>query len=186
MAKLIYSAIASLDGYIEDEDGTCGWAEPDADVHEFINDLERSVGTYLYGRRMYQTMAGWETDPTLAQLSPYTHDFAQIWQAAEKVVYSHTLRDLPTARTRIEREFDDEAVRELKGEAERDLTIGGPELAAHAFGAALIDELHLFVVPVLVGGGKRCLPDSVRLHLELVDEHRFESGMVFLRYRASA
>jgi dihydrofolate reductase len=183
VAKLIYSAIASLDGYIEDEDGNFDWAEPDEEVHSFVNELERPVGTYLYGRRMYETMAGWETDPTLAEQSPHMRDFAKIWQAADKVVYSTTLETASTARTRIEREFDPEAVREMKASAERDLTVGGPELAAHAFKAGSVDECHLFLSPVVVGRGKRALPADVRLALELVDERRFAGGTVFLRYR---
>lgn len=183
MAKLIYSAIASLDGYVADEEGGFDWAEPDGQVHAFINELERSVGTYLYGRRMYATMAAWETDPELAAGSEPMRDFAQIWQSADKVVYSTTLPAASTARTRIEREFDPEAVRRMKATAASDLTVGGPGLAAHAFSAQLIDECHLFVAPVVVGGGKPALPD-VRLDLELLDERRFDAGMVHLRYRA--
>jgi dihydrofolate reductase len=183
VAKLIYSAITSLDGYIEDEDGNFDWAEPDVEVHSFVNELERPVGTYLYGRRMYDTMAGWETDPTLAEQSPHMRDFAQIWQAADKVVYSTTLETASTARTRVEREFDSEAIGDMKASAERDLTVNGPELAAHAFRAGLVDECHLFLSPVVVGRGKRALPADVRLELELVDERRFGGGTVFLRYR---
>ena len=183
MAKLIYSAITSLDGYIEDEDGKFDWAVPDEEVHTFINDLERPVGTYLYGRRMYETMVGWETDPTLAAQSQLMQDFAQIWQAADKIVYSRTLETVSTGRTRIERDFDPEAVRQMKASAERDLTVGGPGLAAHAFGAGLVDECRLFVAPIVVGGGKQSLPNDVRLKLELVDERRFGNGMVQLHYR---
>jgi dihydrofolate reductase len=186
IGKLIYSAIASLDGYIEDEDGKFGWAEPDEEVHAFINDLERPVGTYLYGRRLYETMVGWETDPSLSEHSRVMRDFAGIWQAADKIVYSRTLEAVSTARTRIERDFDPGAVRELKAASRRDLTIGGSELAARAFGAGLVDECQLFLAPVLVGGGKRALPDDVRLKLELLDERRFGNGMVYLGYRASA
>jgi dihydrofolate reductase len=185
VAKLIYSAIASLDGYVADEDGNFDWAVPDDEVHAFINDLERAVGTYLYGRRMYETMVGWETDPTLADQSPLMRDFAEIWQAADKIVYSKTLEAVSTARTRIERDFDPEAVRQVKALAGRDLIVGGPELAAQAFEAGLVDELHLFVVPMVVGGGKRSLPDDVRLKLELLDERRFGNGMVYLNYRTS-
>ncbi len=185
MAKLIYSAITSLDGYIEDETGGFDWAVPDAEVHAFINDLERSAGTYLYGRRMYEIMVGWETDPSLAAQSPLMRDFAELWQAAEKIVYSATLETVATARTRIERAFDSDAVRQLKARAERDLLIGGPELAAHAFRAGLVDEIHLFVAPSLVGGGKPGIPNKVRLELDLLDERRFSSGMVYLRYRTS-
>lgn len=183
MAKLIYPAITSLDGYIEDQDGNFDWAEPDQEVHDFINDLERRIGTYLYGRRLYETMVGWETDPTLAEQSTIMKDFAELWQAAEKVVFSTTLGTVSTARTRIEREFDAEAVRRMKASAGRDLTVGGPRLAAHAFAAGLVDECHLFLVPIVVGGGKKSLPDNVRLELELEDEKRFDSGIVHLRYR---
>ena len=182
MAKLIYSAITSLDGYIEDEDGKFDWAVPDEEVHTFINDLERPVGTYLYGRRMYDTMAGWETDPTLAAQSQLMHDFAQIWQAADKIVYSKTLETVSTGRTRIERDFDPEAVRQMKASAERDLTVGGPDLAAQGIKAGLVDECHLFVAPIVVGGGKPSLPNDIRLKLELVDERRFGNGMVHLHY----
>jgi dihydrofolate reductase len=167
---------------MEDETGSFAWAEPDEEVHRFVNDLERPVGTYLYGRRMYETMAGWETDSSLAEHSPAMRDFAEIWQAADKIVYSRTSSDVRTERTRIEREFDAAAVRELTRTAERDLAIGGPELGAHALDAGLVDELHLFVAPVVVGGGKRWLPDRVRLDLALLDERRFAGGMVFLRY----
>jgi dihydrofolate reductase len=183
VARLIYTAIVSLDGYIEDERGTFDWAAPDEEVHAFVNDLERPVGTYLYGRRMYETMAGWETEPALAEHSPATRDFAGIWQAADKIVYSRTLQAAATSKTRIEREFDPEAVRELKARAERDLTVGGPALAAHAFAAGLVDETHLFIAPVIVGGGKRALPDGVHVQLELLDERRFAGGTVHLRYR---
>jgi dihydrofolate reductase len=183
MAKLIYSAITSLDGYIEDEDGKFDWAVPDEEVHTFINDLERPVGTYLYGRRMYDTMAGWETDHTLAAQSQLMHDFAQIWQAADKIVYSKTLETVSTGRTRIERDFDPEAVRQMKASAERDLTVGGPDLAAQGIKAGLVDECHLFVAPIVVGGGKQSLPNDVRLKLELLDERRFGNGVVHLHYR---
>jgi dihydrofolate reductase len=183
MAKLIYSAITSLDGYIEDEDGKFDWAVPDEEVHTFINDLERPVGTYLYGRRMYEMMVGWETDHTLAAQSHLMRDFAQIWQAADKIVYSTTLETVPTARTRIERDFDPEAVRQMKAHAGSDLTVSGPDLAAHAFRAGLVDECHLFIAPTLVGGGKQCFPNNVRLKLELLDEHRFGNGMAHLCYR---
>jgi dihydrofolate reductase len=186
VASLIYSAIASLDGYIEDEDGNFGWAAPDEEVHAFVNDLERSIGTYLYGRRMYETMAVWETDPSLAAGSEVTRDYAAIWQAAEKVVYSRTLEDAPTARTRIEREFDPDAVRAVKDTADADLSVGGPTLAAEAFRAGLLDECHLFVTPVIVGGGKPALPSDVRIELELLGENRFAGGVVHLHYRVLA
>jgi dihydrofolate reductase len=183
MAKLIYSAIASLDGYVADEDGNFDWAVPDEEVHTFVNDLERPVGTHLYGRRMYETMVGWETDPTLADRSPLMRDFAEIWQAADKIVYSRTLERVTTARTRIERDFDPEAVRQMKAAAGHDLMVGGPDLAAQAIEAGLVDEWHLFVAPIVVGGGKQFLPNNVRLKLELLDERRFGNGMVHLHYR---
>jgi dihydrofolate reductase len=183
MGKLIYTAITSLDGYIEDEEGKFDWAEPDEEVHAFVNDLERGAGTYLYGRRMYDTMVGWETDPSLAEQSPVMADFAAIWQAADKVVYSTTLETVSTARTRIERAFQPDAVRAMKTGAEQDLTVGGANLAAHAFEAGLVDECHLYLVPVVVGGGKRSLPEGTRVNLELIDERRFGNGTVHLRYR---
>ncbi|MGH3006416.1 MAG: dihydrofolate reductase family protein [Gaiellaceae bacterium] len=185
MAKLIYSAITSLDGYIEDEDGKFDWAEPDAEVHTFVNDLERPVGTYLYGRRLYEVMLAWETADTLADQSPVMRDFAEIWRAADKIVYSKTLEAVSTARTRIERDFDPEAVRQMKAAAGHDIAVGGPDLAAQAFEAGLVDEVHLFLAPIVVGGGKQSLPDHVRLRLELLDERRFGSGMVYLRYRTT-
>jgi dihydrofolate reductase len=184
MAHLIYSAISSLDGYIEDRDGNFEWAMPDEEVHRFINDLERTAGTYLYGRRMYETMLVWETDPNLAADSPLTQDFAQIWQAANKIVYSKTLAAASTRNTQIERNFDPEAIQQLKKTAQHDIAIGGAELAAHAFRSGLIDECHLFITPIIVGGGKPALPAHVRLELELLEERRFGNGMVFLRYRA--
>ena len=184
MANLIYSAIASLDGYVADEDGNFDWAAPDEEVHSFVNELERPVGIYLYGRRMYEVMVYWETADTLADQSPPPErDFAKIWQAADKIVYSKTLEQASSARTRIEREFDREAVRRLTASAERDLSVGGPDLAAQAIKAGLVDELHLFVTPIIVGGGIPWLPDGVRVKLELLDERRFGSGVVYLRYR---
>jgi dihydrofolate reductase len=183
VAKLIYSAITSLDGYVADVDGNFEWAVPDEEVHIFINDLERPVGTYLYGRRMYEVMVGWESAHTLPDQPPFMLDFAQIWQAAEKIVYSKTLEAVSSARTRIERDFDPEAIRQMKARAGRDIIVGGPELAAQAFKAGLVDELHLFVTPIVVGGGKQSLPNNVRLMLELIDERRFEGGMVYLQYR---
>ena len=184
MAKLIYSAIASLDGYVADENGTFDWAEPDEEVHRFVNDLERPVGTYLMGRRMYEVMVYWETAHTVAGQPAYMRDFAEIWQAADKVVYSKTLEKPSSARTRIERDFDPEAVRRLKEAAAADLTVGGPDLAARALGAGLVDECRLFLSPVVVGGGNRAFPDDVRLRLELLDERRFGNGVVHLRYRS--
>jgi dihydrofolate reductase len=183
MAKLIYSAITSLDGYVADEDGNFEWAAPDEEVHAFVNDLERSVGTHLYGRRIYEVMVVWETDQTLADQSPVMRDFAQIWQAADKIVYSTTLETVSTTRTRIERDFDPEAVRQMKARAGRDISVGGPDLAAQAIEAGLVDEWNLFVAPIVVGGGKQSLPNNVRLKLELLDERRFGNGMVHLHYR---
>jgi dihydrofolate reductase len=183
MAKLIYSAIASLDGYVADEDGNFDWAEPDEEVHRFVNDLERRVGTYLYGRRMYEVMACWETASTQADQPPFVRDYAEVWQSADKVVYSRTLEGVSSARTRIERGFDPEAVRQLKAAAGADLSVGGPGLAAEALKAGLVDALHLFLSPVVVGGGNRALPDDVRLRLELLDERRFGNGVVHLHYR---
>jgi dihydrofolate reductase len=183
MARLIYSAIASLDGYVADEDGNFGWAEPDEEVHRFVNDLQRPVGTYLMGRRMYEVMAYWETANTVAGQPLYMLEFAELWQAADKVVYSRTLETPATARTRIERDFDPRAVRELKSAASADLTVGGPELAAQALGAGLVDECQLFLSPVVVGGGNRAFPDGVRLGLELAGERRFGNGVVYLHYR---
>ncbi|MQA26706.1 MAG: deaminase [Micromonosporaceae bacterium] len=181
MAKLIYSAITSLDGYVADEDGRFDWSVPDEEVHTFINDLYRPVGTYLYGRRLYEVMAAWETADTLDQ-PPSMRDFAEIWQAADKIVYSRTLGTASTARTRIERDFDPEAVRQLTASAGRDITVGGPGLAAQALEAGLVDECHLFVAPVLVGGGTASFPDGIRVTLDLLSERRFGTGMVHLRY----
>ncbi len=184
MAKLIYSAITSLDGYVADAQGNFDWAAPDEEVHAFVNDLERPVGTYLYGRRMYEVMSSWETAPTDAAQSPVMRDFARIWQAADKVVYSRTLEAASSARTRVEHEFDPEAVRAMKARAQRDITVGGPELAGQAIAAGLVDECHVFLSPVVVGGGTAALPDGVRWPLELLGERRFGNGVVHLHYRA--
>ena len=183
MARLIYSAIMSLDGYVADADGRFEWAAPDEEVYAFVNDLERPIGTYLYGRRMYETMRYWETADTVAGQPAVALDFARIWQAAEKVVYSTTLGPPATARTRVERDFDPDQVRKLKAAADRDLAVGGAQLAAHAIAAGLVDEYQLFVVPAVVGGGTRALPGQVRLNLALAQEHRFGSGVVYLCYR---
>jgi dihydrofolate reductase len=180
MASLIYSAIASLDGYIEDEQGNFDWAAPDEEVHAFVNDLERPVGTYLYGRRMYETMVYWETDDDQAAVA---RDFGDIWRAAEKVVYSRTLETVSSKRTRIEREFDAEAIKRLKESSRSDITIGGAELAGQAIAQGLVDECHLLLGPVLVGGGKRALPAGIHAELELLNERRFRSGVVYLHYR---
>ncbi len=179
MGKLIYSGITSLDGYTEDPGGEFDWSMPDEEVHRFVNDLTRPAGVHLLGRRMYETMAYWDTDDP--GRSDYEADFAAIWQAAEKVVYSRTLGEAPV---RVEREFDPDAVRDLKSATDHELTIGGPELAAHAIRAGLVDEYQQFVNPVVVGGGKPYLPGGVRIELELVEERRFENGVVFLRYAA--
>jgi dihydrofolate reductase len=183
MARLIYSAITSLDDYVADEDGNFDWAAPSEDVHVFVNELERSVGTYLYGRGMYEVMSFWETPDAVADQPPHVQDYAKIWRAADKIVYSRTLADASSARTRIERDFDSDAVRQLKDTADRDITVGGPDLAAQAIKAGLVDEFHLFLTPVVVGGGKRALPDDVRVELELLDERRFGNGVVHLHYR---
>jgi dihydrofolate reductase len=185
VARLIYSVIASLDGYVADEKGNFDWAEPDAEVHTFFNELERPVGTYLYGRGMYETMIYWETARDADQ-PPFVRDFAEMWRAASKIVYSRTLEAVSSDRTRIDRDFDAEAVRRMKAEAGRDLTVGGPDLAGQALAAGLVDECHLFVAPIVVGGGKPSLPSDVRLNLELLDERRFDNGMVYLRYRCLA
>jgi dihydrofolate reductase len=184
MAELIYGVIMSLDGYIADEEGNFDWAEPDEEVHSFINELERPVGTYLYGRGMYETMAVWETFPT-HDLPPYIAAFAEIWRAADKVIYSSRLAGVSTSKTRIERSFEPEAVRRMKASSPRDIAIAGPTLAAQAFMAGLVDVCHLFVSPVLVGGGKKALPGGLRLNLVLQDERRFTNGTVFLHYRSA-
>ena len=182
MTKLIYTALTSLDGYIEDDQGRFDWAVPDAEVHEFVNDLERPIGTHLYGRQMYETMAVWQTVGDEPDLSAAEADFADVWRALDKVVYSHTLDAVWTPRTRLEREFDPEAVRRMKRDAPGDISISGPGLAEHAFRAGLVDEVHLFLSPVIVGSGKPGLPRDVRLDLELLDERRFGNGVVHLRH----
>jgi dihydrofolate reductase len=183
VAKLVYSAISSLDGYVADEQGKWDWSVPDDEVHAVVNDLQRRVGTHLYGRRLYEVLMAWESMDTPDQ-PPVMRDFARVWQAADKVVYSKTLDTAPTARTRIERDFDPQAVAEMKAAADHDLLVGGPELASQALEAGLVDELHLFVSPVVVGGGKRALPDGVQANLELIGERRFGNGVVYLSYRA--
>lgn len=184
MAELIYSVIMSLDGYIADQEGNFDWAMPDEEAHSFINELERPVGTYLYGRRMYEIMAVWETLPTHDE-PPVIAEFADIWRAADKVVYSSTLGSASTLRTRLERSFDPEAVRRMKASSPSDITIAGPTLAAHAFEAGLVDVCHLLIAPIIVGDGKKALPDGVRLDLILQDERRFTNGMIFLNYRSA-
>jgi dihydrofolate reductase len=182
MARLIYGAIMSLDGYVADEDGNFDWAEPDEEVHAFVNDLQRPIGTYLYGRRLYDVMVAWET---MADPQPIMHDYAEIWRAADKVVYSRSLESVSSERTRIERSFDPDAVRKMKSAEGRDISVGGPNVAAQAIRAGLVDEIHLFLAPAVVGGGIRALPDGVRLPLELLDERRFGNGVIYLRYRAA-
>jgi dihydrofolate reductase len=183
MAKLIYVTNVSIDGYIEDEHGSLDWTEPDDEVFAFITDLIRPVGTYLYGRRLYESMAVWETDPALGAQSDLMAAFANVWQAADKVVYSKTLDGVSTARTRLERSFEAASVRDLKGSATGDLMVGGARLAAAAFEAGLVDECQLFIHPVLLGGGKPGLPRDARVDLELLDERRFGHGVVYLRHR---
>ena len=186
MARLTYTGITSLDGYVADADGNFDWAMPDEEVHAFANDLERPVGTYLYGRRMYEVMVYWETAHALPDEPAVVRDFARLWQAADKIVYSTTLDAVASARTRIERDFDPEAVRRLKATSDRDISVGGPHLAAHAIRAGLVDEFGLFVVPVAVGGGTSFLPEGIRLNLDLLEERRFGSGFVYLRYGVRA
>jgi dihydrofolate reductase len=184
MAKLIYITPASLDGYIADETGDFEWSAPAEKGLAFINDVVRPIGTYLYGRKMYQTMAVWETPDVFPSRTPAILDFARIWQAADKIVYSKSLETVSTGKTLLEREFDPEAVRRLKAQLPHDVTVGGPNLAAHAIRAGIVDEYHLFVVPAILGGGKPVLPANVRVTLELLDERGFGKGMVYLRYRA--
>ena len=183
MARLIYSAITSLDGYVADRDGRFDWAAPDEEVHTFVNELERPVGTHLLGRRMYEVMVAWET-MQVADEPPVIRDYQEIWKASDKIVYSRTLEKASSARTRIERDFDPEAVRRLKAAAERDISVGGPDLATQAIKAGLVDEYHLLIAPVVVGGGTASLPINVHLKLELLDERRFNSGVVHLHYRS--
>lgn len=186
VGRLIYSAITSLDGYVADAGGNFDWAAPDEEVHAFVNDLERPVGTYLYGRRMYEVMAYWETAPTVGDVPACERDFAAIWQAADKVVYSRTLESVTTKRTHLEHDFDPDAIRELKAASADDLGVGGPHLAAQAIAAGLVDEFQWFVTPVVVGGGTPWLPENVSVPLELIDEHRFAGGVVHLRYRTTS
>ena len=183
MANLIYVANTSLDGYTEDKDGKFDWTDPSEEYFRFITNLVRAMRTHLYGRRMYQSMMVWETNPNLAADSPLRRDFAETWQAADKIVYSRTLETISTRKTQLEQTFDPQAIRQLKATSEHDILIGGTKLTAHAFRAGLIDECHLFVIPILVGGGKPALPDNVRLELELLEERRFGNGTVYLRYR---
>jgi dihydrofolate reductase len=183
MAKLIYAAISSLDGYVADADGNFDWSEPDQEVHRFVNDLQRGIGTYLYGRRMYDVMRYWETASTGNGEPSAGQEFAKIWQVADKIVYSTTLDKVSTLRTRLEREFDPEAIRQMKSAAARDIAASGPTLAGRALQLGLVDECQLFLCPVVVGGGLQALPDNVRLRLELLNERRFGNGVVYLHYR---
>jgi dihydrofolate reductase len=183
MASLIYSAIASLDGFVADDDGKFDWAAPDEEVHAAVNDLARPVGTFLLGRRMYEVLAYWDDPPELDEQPPVIQEFAEIWRSADKVVYSRTLEEPRTARTRLERDFDPQAIRQLKAESDGDVAVGGPELASQAIRAGLVDEYQLFLVPAIVGSGTQALPRDARLDLELLDERRFRNGTVFLRYR---
>lgn len=184
MAKLIYfTAVMSLDGYIEDQEGNIDFALPTEEVLRFVYDFLRPVGTYLFGRRLYETMAVWETDPSLAETGPHMQDYAQIWKATDKIVYSKSLETAYTTRTRIERDFVPEAVRQMKASAAQTMLVGGAELAAQAFKAGLVDECHMVLAPVVLGGGKHGLPRDTRLNLELLDERRFDNGMVYLGYR---
>jgi dihydrofolate reductase len=183
MAELSYVTNVSLDGFIEDEHGAFDWTEPDDEQFAFITDLVRPAGTWLYGRRLYQAMSVWETDPALASRSDLLADFADVWQTADKIVYSTTLDAVSTANTRLERHFDAASVRTLKDTADRDLTVGGADLAAQAFRDGLIDECHLFIAPVILGRGKPSLPGDLRIELELLDERRFDNGIVYVRHR---
>lgn len=186
MARLIYAAFTSLDGHVADETGNFDWAELGDEVHAFINSRERQIGTYLFGRKMYETMAVWETPDMLPHLTPAVLEFAPIWQAAEKIVYSTTLQRVTTAKTRLERRFEADVVRDLKAGATRDIAVGGPTLAAHAIRAGLVDEYHLLIAPIIAGGGNPYLPGKVSVKLELLDERRFDNGMVHVRYRAKS
>jgi dihydrofolate reductase len=185
MASLIYSTIMSLDGYVADRRGNFDWAEPDEEVHTFINDLQRAVGTYLYGRQMYEVMLAWEDLRTTDQPG-FIRDFAKMWGAADKIVYSSTLEAVTSRRTRIERHFEPEAVLQMKERLNRGICVGGPGLAAHAFRAGLVDECQLFIAPIIVGGGKHAFPKDIQLRLNLEKEHRFENGAVYLDYRGIA
>src|SRR5215831_13132330 len=186
MAKLIYAMPTSMDGYISDETGNFEWAAPDEEGFAFINDVERPIGTHLYGRKMYETVAIWETPDVIPGRTPAVLDFARIWQAAGKIVYSKSLETVSTPKTRLEREFDPQAVRDLKAQLPHDVSVGGPTLAAHAIRTGLVDEYHLLVVPTMIGGGNRVLPNNACVNLGLLDERRFANGMVYLRYHTRA
>jgi dihydrofolate reductase len=184
MALLTYTAITSLDGFIEDEEGRFDWVFPDPELHAYFNDLERASGTALYGRRMYETMAVWQTwGDDGGDIPEVERDYAEVWQGIDKVVYSTTLTEIWTPRTRLERSFDPDAVRRMKAEADRELSVSGPGLAAHAFAAGLVDDVNLVVFPVIVGGGKPGLPRGLKLDLDLLEERRFSNGVVHLHLR---
>lgn len=182
MGKLIYSMITSLDGFVSDPAGNFGWGGPEEEVHEFVNEQFRSVGTNLYGRRMYETLVYWETAHTLPEQPPFILEYARLWQATDKIVYSTSLEEVASERTRIERTFDPDAVRQLKAKSDLDIAIAGPHVAAHAISAGLVDEYQLFIGPAIVGGGNPFFPDDVHVDLELRDERRFDNGVVYLRY----
>ena len=186
MAKLIYAAISSLDGYVADSGGNFDWSMPSEEVHRFVNNLERRIGTYLYGRRMYEVMRYWETASTGNGEPSAAQEFAKMWQATDKIIYSRSLESVSTARTRLEREFDPAAIRQMKTDASRDIAVSGPTLAGQAMKLGLVDECHLFLSPIVVGGGTSALPDNVRVQLELLDERRFSNGLVHLHYRVKA
>lgn len=182
MGKLIFIANVSLDGFTTDKDGDYNWTEPNDAVFKFITDLIQPMHTHLYGRRMYETMMVWETDPRFAEESPLMHDFAEVWQSANKIVFSRTLEKTSTQETQLEHTFDPDAIQQLKATSDHDIHIGGPELAGHAFRAGLIDEIHLFLIPIVVGAGKSALPDDMKIRLGLLEERRFSNGTVYLRY----
>jgi len=184
MAKLIYAAISSLDGYA-DREGNFDWSEPSEEVHRFVNDLERDIGTYLYGRRMYEVMRYWETVSSGNGEPSAQQEFATMWQAADKIIYSRSLENVSTARTRLVREFDPGAIQQMKANASRDIAVSGPTIAGQALRLGLVDECHLFLSPIVVGGGTPALPDNVRVQLELLDERRFDNGVVYLHYRVT-
>jgi dihydrofolate reductase len=182
MAKLIYAAISSLDGYVADSEGNFDWSMPSEEVHRFVNNLERRIGTYLYGRRMYEVMRYWETASTGNGEPSAGQEFAKMWQATDKIIYSRSLENVSTARTKLEREFDPAAIRRMKADASRDIAVSGPTLAGQALKLGLVDECHLFLSPIVVGGGTPALPDNVRIQLELLDQRHFGNGVVHVHY----
>ena len=185
MAKLIFAAITSLDGYVADADGNFDWSMPSEEVHRFVNNLEAGIGTYLYGRRMYEVMRYWETASTGNGEQSAEQEFAKLWLRADKIIYSRSLDEVSTASTRLEREFDAEAIRQMKADVTRDIAVSGPTLAAEALRHGLVDECHLFLSPIVVGGGTPALPDNVWLQLQLLDDRRFDNGVVYLHYRVN-